>query len=546
MALRRISLMGLILPMAVFAQNPEVLINPQGLARQDLSIRGSSYTGTGISINGINLKVPYSAHYTAELPVYGSLLSDPRARTGGDTVSGSLIGTSALRTQPLALQSMLNLGIGTEERYRASAFSSTDSFGGYIDWERAGHIDYDANDLDRLTAGAAAQVLQNDWQIDLLSAGQRKRNGAQGYYGIPANTFAEEQTDDVLLLASAVKGDMDGSFMRTGLNLREFEREYRIPDSVFERDTRSRYGSAMVEGRTLEIQNLALHVRADLEHERIRGDIGNHNRTRGSVLIRPEAHYERFTIKAGMNSVFQSDESAEWLPQAGIDFLATDNIKLYAACTETVQQPDFQTLYDSDPYHIANSDLPLVRARNTELGLHQFLSAQMDWRAAVFHRRMEGASDWVKASAADTTWTAMDLGTLDVIGIDAKITYLASDNLNLQLYYQWIEKDEYDVYAGLYELDYPEHLLAMSGFWQVTPEFRMSASQVLRYQPDSNIRTGNDFGSFASLGLQYAPRFAKNVRLSLLVENLWGSNFQPIPGLKPRPASFSTGITVTW
>jgi hypothetical protein len=46
--------------------------------------------------------------------------------------------------------------------------------------------------------------------------------------------------------------------------------------------------------------------------------------------------------------------------------------------------------------------------------------------------------------------------------------------------------------------------------------------------------------------LHYDPRFAKNVRLSFLVENLWGSNFQAIPGLKPRPASFSTGITVAW
>ena len=78
------------------------------------------------------------------------------------------------------------------------------------------------------------------------------------------------------------------------------------------------------------------------------------------------------------------------------------------------------------------------------------------------------------------------------------------------------------------------------------PEFLLFAVQDLRYQTENSLRTSSDFGANASLGLHYVPRFAKNVRLSFRVDNLWGSNFQAIPGLKQRPTTVFTGITVAW
>jgi outer membrane receptor protein involved in Fe transport len=132
-----------------------------------------------------------------------------------------------------------------------------------------------------------------------------------------------------------------------------------------------------VEGRTMEIQNIALNLRGDLEHERIDGT-SHGNRTRGSFLIMPEARLEHFVFKAGMNSVFQTSEAAAFLPMAGIDWLATDNSTFYAAYSETIQQPDFQTLK-------SNALLQQQHARNTELGFRQFASANLDWRAAAFH-----------------------------------------------------------------------------------------------------------------------------------------------------------------
>ncbi|MBT8042238.1 MAG: TonB-dependent receptor, partial [Pontiella sp.] len=176
----------------------------------------------------------------------------------------------------------------------------------------------------------------------------------------------------------------------------------------------------------------------------------------------------------------------------------------------------------------------------------QFVSASLDWRAAAFHRRIEHASDWTKNSAADVAWTATDLGTLDVLGVESEISFYPSDELELSAFYQWIEKDDYAFYAGLYELDYPEHLLNVSGRWKITPAFELFAVQTLRYQTDNKARAGSDFGADASVGLHWLPHLDHTARLSLVVDNLWDSDFQAVPGLKPVGQTVSTGITVTW
>ncbi len=503
MKLGRIGLVGLIASactatLANTNMPVSLLVNSQGWAQHDLSIRGSGYTGAGISINGLNLKIPYSAHFSSELPILGNLLSDPAAQYGLGNTSGHLVGTVAYNTVPQAARLQVGAGIGTREHYTANASAFHSGVGGFIDWEKARRIDYDANDLDRYSGGAQFQHFVNDWQIDLIGTGQKKEFGAQGYYGIPSTVYAGQTTEDALFLLGATRGDLADSYFRTTAAWRQFDDEYWIPSTASGHDVRSRFGAAAIEGRTMEIQNIAVNLRGDIENEQVDGTTGSHDRTRGSVLILPEARFERFLVKAGLNSVFQTSESAEWLPMAGIDWLATDNSTLYAAYSKNVQQPDFQTV-ESNPL------LQQQKSQNTELGFRQFASASLDWRAAAFYRNLENASDWIGGNATD-------LGTLNVVGLESEISFYPSDELELRAFYQWIHKDNTQQ-GGLYELDYPEHLLTFSGHWSFTPEFLLFAAQTLRAQTENTARTSRDFGADASLGLHWFPRFAHGVRL---------------------------------
>ncbi len=496
-----------------------VLVNAQGWAQQDLSIRGNSYTGSGVSINGLNLKVPYSAHFNSDLPILGIGLSAPTVRQG----------TLAYNTVPQTARRQAGVGIGTKEHYTANLSAFNSGVGGFIDWETARGIDYNTNDLDRYAGGVQLQHFANDWQFDLIGSGQKKEFGVQGYYGQDPSVYAEQKTEDALFFLGATRGDLDDAYFRSSATWRQFNDEIR---GLTPHDVRSRFGAVMLEGRTLEIQNIALNLRGDLENEQVDGTTTG-NRTRGSFLILPEARFERFTLKAGLNSVFQTAEAAEFLPQTGVDWFLSDNSTLYAAYFETIQQPDFQTLN-------SNPSLQPQKSKNSELGIRQFISANLDWRVGTFFRQLEQASDWIGAIR-----TATDLGTLNVAGAESEINFYPSEQLNLGAFYQWVHKDNRRT-DGLYELDYPEHLLNFSGQWRFMPEWIIFAAQTLRYQTANDARTSSNFGADASLGLHYFPRFAHSVRLSLLVDNLWGTNFQAIPGLKPPERTIFTEITVAW
>lgn len=516
----------------VLDADPEILINAQGLAQHDLSIQGAGYSSSGISINGLRLKSPYSAHLNAELPIPGNLLSAPTLGTGMQNISGHLAGTAEFNTQALEPARTVYAGLGTKEHYAGGAYAGSELAGGYIDAEKAREIDHRGNDLERVSGGAVLQMPHEEWTFELITAAQSKEFGAEGYYfnGVAGAADAEQQLDDHLLFAGATRGDLDGAFIRASALYRDMRHQVSEPSSLLFSDVYSRNAAAMVEARTLEIQHIALNLRGDIEYDRVSGDLSG-DRTRGSVLILPEARFEHFTIKAGLNSVFQSSESADFLPVAGIDWLVSDNARVFFSYTETEQQPDYQTV-------AANPALQQQQSKNTELGLKQYVSESCDWQIGSFFRTLENASDWIGG-------TATDLGRLHISGLDAALRFYPTENLELKAFYQWVYKDN-DLENGLYETDYPEHLLNVSAYYRFLEEFSVQFSQTMQLQAANTVRTGDDFGAQASLGLHYEPAYAKNVRLSLLVDNLWGSEFQSVPGLTPRPTTAFAGLAVNW
>ena len=513
--------------------DPQVLVNSQGLARHDLSIQGGSYAGSGMSINGLRLKSPYSAHLNAELPILGNLLAAPTIGTGLDNVSGHLVGTANFNTQSFDQNQAAYAGAGNKEHYAAGTYGSSDMAGGFIDFENAREIDFQGNDLERFSGGVFLQIPHEEWTFDILTAGQSKEFGAEGYYfnGVAGAADAEQQVDDNLLFAGATRGDLDDAYIRASALYRDIRNQYAAPSSLLFSDIYSKNAAVMIEGRTLEVQHIALNLRGDIEYDRVTGTITDNDRTRGSVLILPEARFERFTLKAGVNSVFQTSESADFLPMAGIDWFVSDNGRVFLSYSETEQQPDFQTLEN-------NPLLQQQQSKNTELGFKQFLSESCDWHIGTFFRTLENANDWVGG-------TATDLGRLNISGLDTSISFYPSENLKLKAFYQWVYKDN-DLENGLYETDYPEHMLNLSAYWYFLDQFALQFSQTTRFQAENAVRTSNDFGALATLGLHYDPTFAQNVRLSFLVDNLWGSDFQSVPGLKPRPSTIFAGLALNW
>ncbi|MGE4488366.1 MAG: TonB-dependent receptor plug domain-containing protein [Kiritimatiellales bacterium] len=542
----------------VLRAEPGVVLNSQGGSQNDLSIRGSSFSGAGLSLGGLKLNNPQTEHLNAELPVPAAVLSRPNVRTGLDNQGGHLVGTVNFDFLPMSGKKQLEAGFGSDHRDWQSALVQqmlTDQLGigFFAGRESAEGVDYPDNDYDREYAGGHMQFRNDDTQVDLLVAHQKKEFGARGYYGVDDSLAASENTEDNLVYLGATKGDVNADYLRAGMMWHEFYDDYYIPAYPYENHHRSRVTSAFFDGRTLEINGWALGWRVDAEEERIASSgLGWFHRSRGGISLLPQWRSDRLKITGGLRSEFFTGESPEYLPQAGIEYICSDTLTAFASYSESVRLPSYTELNYNNPASFGNTGLGPQTSEQTELGFKGIPSESMDWKIAAFHRRSKNTIDWLHKMPGDpgSTWVASDLGTVDTWGTEAQLGWYPAQNIEMQLAYTWIYKDckpeDYGMYASRYALDYPEHLIQASMLWRPIQAVEIGTVQSLRFQTDNKVREDGDFGADSSFVVRFTPPQADYATLSLLLNNAWNDDFQTFPGQRPPERYAGVSLTLTW
>jgi vitamin B12 transporter len=545
----------------VLRTEPGVVLNSQGGSQNDLSVRGSSFSGAGLSLGGLTLRNPQTEHFNAELPVPASMLSRPSVFTGLGNQGGHLVGTVHFDFLPMLGKRQMEAGFGSDHRdwqnlLIQQMLSETLGIGFFAGRESAEGVDYPDNDYDRETIGGRMQFRKDDTQVDLLVAHQEKEFGARGYYGVTDALPADEKTEDTLIVLSAVRGDLSADYLRGGISWHEFNDDYQLPGIGYRNQHRSRISSAFFDGRTLEINGWALGWRTDVDEERMAstgtGGLGHHHRTRGGVSLLPQWRGDRLKIIVGARGEFFTDESPYYLPQLGAEYALSDNLTAFAAYTETVRLPSYTELYYTNLVSVGNSTLDPQESSQTEIGFKGIPSESMDWKLTAFHRRSKNTIDWLHKmpGSPGPTWNAANIGSLDIYGTEARLGWYPAQNIEMQFAYTWIYKDrdasDSGQYASRYVLDYPEHLAQASLLWRPFQALEIGAVQALRFQSDNNVRSNGDFGTDSSLVVRFTPPKADYAMVSLLINNAWDDDFQTFPGQRPPERFVGASLTLSW
>ncbi|MBI9019861.1 MAG: TonB-dependent receptor [Verrucomicrobia bacterium] len=539
----------------VLRAEPGVVLNSQGGSQNDLSVRGSSFSGAGLSLGGLTLRNPQTEHFNAELPLPAAMLSRPSVRTGLDNQGGHLVGTVNFDLLPIIGKKQMEAGFGADHRDWQSLLvqqmlTDTLGIGVFAGRESANGVDYSDNDYDREYVGGHLQFRQDDTQVDLLIAHQEKEFGARGYYGVTDALPATEATEDTLIFLSATRGDLNGAYLRGGISWHEFNDDYQLPTISYRNQHRSRISSAFFDGRTLEVNGFALSWRADVDEERVASSgLGFHHRTRGGVSLLPQWRGDRLKITAGIRGEFLAGNPPEYLPQLGAEYLLSDNLTAFASYTETVRLPSYTELNYNSPSSLGTAGLKPQTTEQVEIGFKGIPSESMDWKVSAFHRRSKNTIDWMKTNSV-ARWVAADIGNLDVYGLEAQLGWYPAQNIEMQFAYTWIYKDreasDFGGYASRYALDYPEHLAQASLLWRPVDAVEIGTVQTLRLQTENNARTSSDFGADSSFVVRFTPPKADCATLSLLINNAWNDNFQAFPGQKPPERFAGISLTLTW
>lgn len=541
-----------------------LLVSSQGGSgrQNDLSIRGSSFSGAGISINGISLDNPQTEHFNAELPLPAGIFHVPRVVTCSEQArmgDGNLVGSVELKLRPVTTGGYADLLFGERDRNRQSFLyeRSLEPFPeSYADWavgafalrERSKGRDYPDNDLRMEGGGGRLQYSADERQNDLVIGMRDKEFGARGYYGVSPDYYAEERIEDSLLLLSSRNVVHTGSNYRFNLLLRRIKDEYSLwlPSGLYRNRHTSRIAKTDMAGSSSVHGPIALDWLAFAANEDIDSDsLGDRHRSSAGAAILPRIDKGPLSLAGGLRAEAFRHDSPAWLPQLRVDCGLSESTHVYADYSETVRQPSYTELNYESPGSLGNADLQRQESDSIELGLTTASDTGMEASLAVFSRESRSSVDWVK-SAEDARWTATDIGAVETTGLELRLGFKDPEGImDVECAYQYLDKSNSQrIYSSRYMLDYARHLLQLRLAVGLTRELVLRARQDLRWQEPNALRAGSDFGAPARLELGWSPTSLPAMSIVAGADNLWNDAFQQIPGQRAYDRGFY--ISARW
>lgn len=541
---------------------PRILVNSQGGygGQNDLSIRGSSFSGAGLTIGGLALRNPQTEHFNLELPLSSQMFYRPRVMTGLDQVrSGEsyLTGSVEMEIRPIIEHAGVDVGFGdggwnwqsflyefplSEEvgsrRLAGSVFAVR---------EVADSIDSADNDLDRTGFGGQLQWQADSFQADLCASAQEKDFGATGYYGVPVSLDAEEHIEDSIVFGSARWGGRgDEEYARASGMLRLIDDVYKINPGIYTNQTESTVVSCGVDGRRKLVQAVELNWRVSGNMEDIDSiQLGDYDRAQGSCLVLPEWSKSDLRVSAGLASEVFTDDGPAFMPQAGVNYGLTEASSVYVSYSGTVRQPSYTELNYDSPGSLGNSGLERQEALNIEAGYKWEPLSIFSCRLAGIGQYSENTVDWVRESSESTKWTAMNLGDVDTVGVEMELWCVPAEDMGVSTSYTWLHKEnDADIYASRYVLDYPEHLVQVSAIVRLCSYSSLVAGQSIRWQTDNPMRGSDEFSAIGRIALQNRLVAFIDGTLTVAVDNIWDDDFEDYAGAPVSGRMLSVQLSV--
>lgn len=554
-------------PAALLSTWPGLDLRVQGIpgGQADLSLRGSSFSGAGLSLNGFSLPNAQTEHFNVELPLPPGILSEPTVYTGFEQTlagEGHLTGTVDFSLLPLDSVRSVSLGVLERDGYWNSALiqqryalrrGRSFGVGAFAGTSEANALNYRDNDLRAKRVGGQLQSSDRDGaQWDLVVAREEKVFGARGYYGVNPEWGAREETGDTFLFSGWTKRHRDGSLYRISALYREQSDDYRLfwdlPGEFRNEHTLRSYGlSAM--GQWLFAESGTLDWRLTAAEQRLRSSaLGDHRRARAGAAVVPGMGWGAWRVQAGARAEIFEDDSDRLLPQGLIAYQLTRDLEVLLAYSESVRQPSYTELNYESPASLGNAGLGNETAATTEVRLMGQHGPTRSWSLGAFHQRTRDSVDWIRLAEDTARWEAQNLGTVDTVGVEVRGRLRTPQGLLFSIAYSALHKSvDLDYYSSRYTLDYPEHLLQVVGYIPVGNRFAAEVAQSVRRQVDNPLRQGSATGYDADVLLHARVARSPRTVLTLGVRNVWDDDYEEFPGQSTAaPRRWSVGMTVDW
>ncbi len=561
------------MPVSALRYEPLVDIEPRNMAeaQSDVTLRGDTFENTGLQVGALSIFDPQTGHYLTELPVAPAMLGAPEILTGESFAAETMNATGGavgygwrpIASAGFASAALGNDGLEREELYESLAATGTDHLAADADWAHSsgnGTVPFGDFHFDR--ADGRLEWVAPGSQTDAFIGYQASFFGWPNLY-TPFNSDETENLQTVLALVNNREDFGGGDYFEAGTFYRRNKDDYAFdrfaplgPVHPYQHTTWE-YGTSV--GGRETIGSLALNYHAEATSDALRSTSliygPYHSRSLEKLALVPEESWAdnagTMTLKAGATYDDSNRASGVFSPVAELaQAWASGGLRrLYVSYSTTTQMPDYTAL-DSSPtagLFLGNPNLGRETSHDAEMGL----SGNWDgWtgQAAVFYRRDDNLVDWTYTTGVfGRSANAVDIDTEGVELVARRSWGLVSAVFGYTALAKSADYLGAPVTASFYALNYARQRFTAAFTLQLTGTVFLRLDNAARIQEPDSLRTqgGND-ALESSAGLSWRPAGQRHLEISLLVDNLWNSAFQAVPGVPASRRQLSFGGTYGW
>lgn len=539
----------------------------------DVAIRGGTFANSSFGLAGLPLYDPQTGHYYAEIPVAPGMLTAPTVAVGADLATGggwnATAGGVNYDWRRVRAGGELGVGFGDWNTRRADLLTGGVGGGGWVADFGASYSESEgpfANaDHEMHRYSGRLQRITDSSATNLVAGYQDKFFGWPNLY----TPFNSPETEDIqtLLIAATHRQDWggDGSYVEWGSYWRKNDDDYAFnrfapvgPVRPFNHTThvtalggRGHWVISDVDSLDMrvwviadELSSTALLFGDFYSRTHLTGGVFyNHSgdaAADGTFHVRGGVGYDTSNRgKDAVNPVMElSWERGEgWWREMALSYGHTSQAPSYTAVAGNPHGGLFR----------GNSSLDRSTSRTLD-GAVAFDVGGWTGTASVFYRWDDDLIDWTfrsdfwarSASAVDLETTGIEL-----------FARRGGEQWDVILGYTWLKKAaDYGgaaVDGSFYALNFPNHRFTAAVVWRPSEDWDVRIDNEYRVQePNALRRNTTDNTLHSTIGIYWRTPWAKNLQLSLQVDNLWDSDFEELPAVPAAPRMMAVGARWRW
>ena len=568
------------LPVATFAMpvsglryEPRVDVQARNLAegQADISIRGGIFENTAFKIGAVSLFDPQTGHYLAEIPIAPAMLQPPQILTGAENAAQSFnagVATISSGWRPIAPRGEAYVAVGDYDTNRQSLYQgvvSRDLGQGQtlavdVDYSRsssAGTVPYGDHDFQRFAG--RLQWRGDRTQTDLFAGVQDKFFGWPNLY----TPFGFNETEDLhtqLYLLNHRARTTHGGYWQLGAmyrrNYDDYEFNRAVPGAFNPYQHTTQVRSIALDGRK-EYSGFALAYSAQVMADQLESTSLTYGRftTRNYVKLAAVPEFSttssagRIQLRAGATYDDSNRDTAAVSPIVAAELTSPGGLRYELQYAESTQLPTYTALNSNPAAGLfrGNPNLGREFSRNLEAGVG-FQYAGWKIESALFYRQDDHLVDWTfRPGVTARSANAVDISTLGLEFVATRRQPRYDLILSCTLLDKNADYGAAAVDASFYALNFAQQRLTAAVVLRLGAGFELRLDNEYRLQEENPLRVkGGNQAFITALGLYYLPPRFRGLELSLLVDNLWDSEFQEVPAVPASRRQFSVGAAYRW